>query len=51
MSDLVQKSSMAMDLGFTSNVFTEKPQEPKKEETVVVSDQVIVEILTETKPE
>jgi hypothetical protein len=51
MSDLVQQSLMAMNLGSTSNIFTEKPQEPKKEETVVVSDQVVVEISTDTKPE
>jgi hypothetical protein len=51
MSDLVQQSLKAMDLGFSSNIFTEKPQEPKVEATPVVSDQVVVEIPTDTKPE
>jgi len=50
MTDLVQQSMKAMDLGFTSNVFTEKQTETKVE-TPVVSDQVVVEISTDTKPE
>jgi len=51
MSDLVQQSMKAMDLGFSSNIFTEKPQEPKAEPTPVVSDLVVIEIATDTKPE
>jgi hypothetical protein len=51
MTDLVQQSMKAMDLGFSSNVFTEQPQQPKAEPTPVVSDLVVVEILTDTKPE
>ena len=50
MTDLVQQSLQAMGLGSTSNIFTEKPQEPKVE-TPVVSDLVVVEIVTDTKPE
>ena len=50
MSDLVQQSMKAMDLGFTSNIFTEKPIQPKVE-TPVISDVVVVELLTDTKPE
>ena len=51
MSDFVQQALKAMNLGSTSNIFTENPQEPKVESEPVVSDQVVVEIPTETKAE
>jgi hypothetical protein len=49
MSDFVQQALNALNLGSTSNIFTETPQKPKAEPEAVVSDQVVVEIPTENK--